>query len=348
LHTSSLNQNSEPVEIVFAANNSFAPYLTVAIRSLISCASEERVYRIHVLHTELTAENQSKIAACAAQNVSIECIDIGGLIERDKLYVNYHFTVEIYYRLFIPEVLLNAPKVLYLDSDIIVMRDVSQLYDIDLEGKILGVVHNFSNNNTWKYIQENLGMQPAEYFNSGVLLMDTVKFREERIKKSCMQLLAGPKYFKMMDQDALNIACKRRVLYLDERWNVAWQHMWHSKGSEYMRGSYRAFYDRIMTAPYILHFTTGEKPWNTPEKPRSEYFWEYARSEDFYEEIIYRNIQDNCKKYVDRKLAEQQETVRKNEIAQLEKKIDDLRREHKKEVKELRDEIDRLKKADEK
>jgi lipopolysaccharide biosynthesis glycosyltransferase len=58
------------------------------------------------------------------------------------------------------------------------------------------------------------------YFNSGVLLIDTERWRSLDIRKRCIEYLtqtAGNRRFP--DQDALNVACYGQWLRLNKRWN---------------------------------------------------------------------------------------------------------------------------------
>ena len=80
--------------------------------------------------------------------------------------------------------LINQERVLYLDADIIVNGSLADFYYSDLEGAPVGVVKDYCawDNFSFPYLDANVS---TNYFNSGVLLIDTVKWRENRRCQRC-------------------------------------------------------------------------------------------------------------------------------------------------------------------
>lgn len=86
--------------------------------------------------------------------------------------------------------------------------------------------------------------------------------------------------------------CANRIYYLDDRWNVQRQHFEDSKfgqGAKLMP-EYKNRFLICADNPYILHFTSGRKPWKIPQLAEAHVFWKYARKTDFYEEILFGNV----------------------------------------------------------
>ena len=95
-------------------------------------------------------------------------------------------------------------KGLYLDSDIIVLGDISKLYNNDIQDNIIGACVDMSIQDVpefLNYVENAVGIDRAKYVNSGVLLMNLEKMREEkfsskngtlcqRIKKKNTELLS--------------------------------------------------------------------------------------------------------------------------------------------------------------
>ena len=128
------------VPIVLSANNKFAPYLDVMIRSIAANASENRKYDIIILYNDISEKNRGLIswAVKEYENISIRFIRVCEYFDADKLFVDQHLSVETYYRLIIPEIMPGYHKILYLDCDMVVNHDVAELYDMDLQGCIIG------------------------------------------------------------------------------------------------------------------------------------------------------------------------------------------------------------------
>ena len=129
-----MNKEKRIIPIFFAIDDSYTPFLAVALQSLIDNASKEYNYLIKILHTNVQEENQKQIKKFESENVNIEYVDLSYYIEKvkDKLYTRDYYTNTTYFRLFLPELYPQYDKVLYLDSDIIVVGDISELYNTEM------------------------------------------------------------------------------------------------------------------------------------------------------------------------------------------------------------------------
>ena len=128
------------IPIFFSTDDNYIPYLDVAIASLIENASKAQTYRIVVLNTGLDPENIRKIRRNERAGFQIDFVDISEEVESIKARLKdvYHFSVVTYYRLFIASLFPQYDKVIYLDCDLVVLGDVSELYRVDLGDNILG------------------------------------------------------------------------------------------------------------------------------------------------------------------------------------------------------------------
>lgn len=281
------------IPVVFATNNNYAPYLGVAIGSLIKYADKSKYYSISILHTKLTSGNQQKLQGMSTRNVRIKCIHAGEYLPNTNLYEKDRFTEEMYFRILIPEIFSQQEKVLYLDCDLVLCADAAKLYEVDIKGYVMGMGHNFCTEYRAGYVKNILKLHPEKYFNSGVILFNCKRFREEGMTSKCFSLLEQYPNLECPDQDILNLACGGRVFPLDSRWNVGWQHKIQLNPSFYTEDE-KELYDTVTETPYIVHFTSGIKPWNEPERIWSYYFWEIARTNIYYEEILFKAISIKC------------------------------------------------------
>lgn len=273
-----LLQESEEciVPIAFATNDKYLPYLAVSISSLIENSSEKKFYDVYVLHTGLSELNQIRICNMSTENVHIRTVDTSTLTDGLPLYEKGHFSVEMYYRILIPELLWQYGKVLYIDCDTVIRTDVSELLSVDLGDNAIGAVRNPLDNDMRRYVTRVLNIGDDGYFNSGVLLICTDSFKKNGIKDKCFEILQRYKNLACPDQDALNISCLGKCLYLDDGWNF-------QTGNHGYTAAYK--YESLANVK-IIHYTTGNKPWNTRGLPLSEVFWSYARKTSYYEDIL--------------------------------------------------------------
>ena len=83
-------------------------------------------------------------------------------------------------------------KAIYIDSDIVVPGDISELYDTDMHGNLIGVCKDSSVNDApelQRYMTESLGLKLGDYFNSGMLLMNMKALREAKLAEHFLYLL---------------------------------------------------------------------------------------------------------------------------------------------------------------
>lgn len=284
------------IPIVFATNNNYAPYMSVAIQSLIENIKEkEKEYCIFIFYSELEQRYIDIIKEFSKDNVEISFINVNAKIESETkgLYSRAHYSKEMYYRILIPDLFRMFEKVVYLDCDIILKEDVYKLYMIDIGENILGGVVNASSDKMGKYIQNQLKIPVAQYINSGILLFNCEEFRNQYIKERCFSLIKNKKDYVCPDQDILNIACKEKIYYLSTSWNFQWYKNILENGRDetiQLVPEVIDDYNRAVNTHYILHFTSGIKAWNSPDRKNAYLFWEYAQKNPFFTEIKCKNF----------------------------------------------------------
>lgn len=151
--------------------------------------------------------------------------------------MHYDATFSTYYRLLVGEVLPESIKyVLYLDIDLIVLKDIRNLFDnYPLNNKILGATQDYGlcqskaipfQDKDKNIIfeskisqQKNIAIPRASYFNAGVLLINLNEWRKNNILQKCLTINLNLKT-QWHDQDLLNISCLNNVDFIDPNWNA--------------------------------------------------------------------------------------------------------------------------------
>lgn len=276
-----MHDGLDAIKVVFATDDKYIPFLAVAIESLVDNSSKDNYYSIKILHTDVSKENKKKIEKYETENVSIEFVDLNYYIEKvkDKLYTRDYYTNTTYFRLFLPELYPQYNKVLYLDSDIVILDDIAKLYNINMGDNLVAAAPDDiiqSNKVFQDYVEKVVGVSDYKhYFNAGVLLMNLDQLRKFKFQEKFLYLLSTIKFSVAQDQDYLNRLCKGRVKLL----SVAWDRMPIPN-------------DKIKTEDIkILHFNFACKPWHFEDVLFKEFFWEYAKKTEFYEGIL--SIKDN-------------------------------------------------------
>ena len=287
-----IQQAFEPVSICFASDDNYAPYLKVAIYSLLCNRNRERSYDIIILHKRISKEHQGEILGLVdgKSGVSIRFVNVAEADRELQSDVGCYYAVETNYRLLLfSKLFQNYRRMLYLDCDIIVTGDVGELFDVDLEGKSAAGVEDvgfrwlaytkraiFLDNkpyNVLNYCTDVLGMKdPGSYVNAGVLLFDLEKCRQKVSFRDVVETLHSRNFF-YNDQDVLNILLEGNIKQVDCKWNYMNNIAFYL---ECDRKEFRELYLDLRREDFrIIHYISAKKPWNG-EVPTGEVWQKYA------------------------------------------------------------------------
>lgn len=209
-----------------------------------------------------------------------------------------HVSQAAFLRLLMADMLPNAVhKVVYLDADMVIERDLRDLWTVSLAGHCIGAVQDFSIPLIGDGIThpEVVGVDPsAPYFNSGVLLIDLQQWREEDIGHKALWYTREVEERKLSDQEALNIVLCNNWQSLHRRWNVP-PHMLNLAYWSYLkrRGEAERREASVPVPPAIIHFVGQRKPWRYGIRVAWEdrYFYYLHHSGWFKHRIAYRTWQ---------------------------------------------------------
>ena len=287
-----IQQAFEPVSICFASDDNYAPYLKVAIYSLLCNRNRERSYDIIILHKRISKEHQGEILGLVdgKSGVSIRFVNVAEADRELQSDVGCYYAVETNYRLLLfSKLFQNYRRMLYLDCDIIVTGDVGELFDVDLEGKSAAGVEDvgfrwlaytkraiFLVNKPYivlNYCTDVLGMKdPGSYVNAGVLLFDLEKCRQKVSFRDVVETLHSRNFF-YNDQDVLNILLEGNIKQVDCKWNYMNNIAFYL---ECDRKEFRELYLDLRREDFrIIHYISAKKPWNG-EVPMGEVWQKYA------------------------------------------------------------------------
>ena len=290
------NDGKKTVPVVFATDSNFIPYLGVAIQSLVDNTSENNNYDIVILCTGVVEYIQNQFKQLEKENISIRFFDMANLMSehKDIWYTHWNYTEAMYYRFYIPQLFIDYDKVVYLDCDIVVNSDIAELYNIELEGKAIGVsiglARQHSEDTFRDYIENKLGIKKELYFNSGVLVFDISKLNKMSFFDLCISTLNSLEAPLFPDQDVLNLIFVNNAKCFSCKYNFTWNVIHRYKNSEEnLSEGFREDFIEAKKNPKIIHYAGKYKPWKSPHLIYADYFWKYARKTPYYEELIYKH-----------------------------------------------------------
>lgn len=288
------------IAVVLSANDYYVPYVSTLLESILQNSSSAKNYDIIVLNRDISLKNQNILKKQVKKdNFSLRFFDITEYMkDYENLYTRGHFRIETYFRLLMQEILPEYHKVLYLDSDMVVLADVAELYETNIDGYLLSAckdadtagLYNGFEPNKKQYMDTILKIKkPYDYFQAGVILFNLDEFRKTYSIKKMMDFSMSYQW-ELLDQDVLNYLAQGRVKFADMAWNVLMD--WRNIRIKQIIGIAPYYlFDAYMAArenPRIIHYAGPDKPWDNPCSDFAEYFWQYARECPYYEVLLCR------------------------------------------------------------
>lgn len=296
-------QNNQIIPVVLTTDKNFIPYTSVTLYSICCNADKNKNYEVIIFYdNEIDLNNKIKFDYILNQfsNFKLRFINIKQYFEKYCLKSNIpHVSNATFYRYVIPDVLQEYEKIVYLDTDLVVNADVSELYEVDLEDNYFAACCDnslrqqislaLSSVESYKPVYEyfkKLGFENVmeDYFNAGVLVFNTKLMREDNVSQKMLENAQNNNYIHS-GQDPMNVISKRKVKFLPLNWNtMTWEPV---EGSiKLLSEKYYNEYMEAVKNPKIVHYAACVKPWLYPDSFLSEYFFKYARMTPFYEKII--------------------------------------------------------------
>ena len=264
-------------------------------------SSQAYNYDIIFVHTGISENNRHLMQTMILDNpnFSLRFLDISDSFQASNLVIHSHFSIETFYRLVIPWVLIDYEKVIYLDSDLIILRDLADLFEVEIGDNLLAATidaemaceYNGSILGVKEYCDTVLKLEnPYSYFQAGVLLLNLCAFRKTFAPYELLEL-AEKRNYHYVDQDVLNVACSGRMYPLAMNWDVLTDA--GGRINEIRKRAPKAIcqaYQEARQHPFIIHYAGWEKPWDSPQSDFAEIYWQYARKTPFYEVNLLRLI----------------------------------------------------------
>jgi UDP-glucose:(galactosyl)LPS alpha-1,2-glucosyltransferase len=268
------------IPIVFTFDKRIILGAAVAIKSLIDTALPTTSYDIYVYHPDIkdkTIKHFERILEGSSHSITFQYIDKSRFKDA-PINKNGSWQEIVYYRLLMPELLLQYDKAIYVDTDVLFKKDLFEVFSLDIGDYQCAAVPVEVNNENMvchKYFPENKN----EYiYISSFIVMNLYRMRQENtVKKFDDTIIKFNTRLKFFDLDTLNIACDK-FYDLSFKYGI-FQSIFYNKNFQNTSKDY-PFLKKIYTDQelidakcdtYFIHYAGKPgKPWRM-KKPYSDY-----------------------------------------------------------------------------
>ena len=279
-----MNNSSEYLHVTCSTDDNYVQHCMAMLCSLMVNNKEHRIH-VHMLVGTLSKNSRQLIGnLCNHYNGVVSFYDINSkVLENVPMNNNIMFngkqmySIATYYRLLLPSLLPETIKqILYLDCDVIVLKDVAELYEINMDNYGVAAVKDNIFYGSYHRFKMGLGMQHSS-FCAGVMMINLDFWRKENSQKQLLDY--SQKAWKgayMQDQDALNYVFRDHWLqlpYKNARVPLAIA----------PADNTQKWFDikEFVEEPSIFHYAAHVKPWLDVWFPDQHYYWHYVKLSGF-------------------------------------------------------------------
>ena len=254
----------EQIHLGFGIDKNFGKFAGITITSLVHNNIGHDLI-VHIVYDELLPEDMEKLLQMERlyRNLTLRFYQITSTAGMTFIVPPGHITQAMYYRYLFAELLPpEITKIIYLDADIICKGDILSLWQTDLQGKVLGAVRDWGEAKSC----DRIGLKNGRYFNSGVLLMNLTKWRQQKLTQQLFQWLEQVGGTKILwgDQDALNGVIDGEFTELPKKYNgIVINNTTLNENLELV----------------IVHYIDYVKPWHIyyVDSNAKELYWQYVK-----------------------------------------------------------------------
>ena len=288
------------LNVVFASDDNYVPFLGVAITSLIKNNQNDfDKINIFILDDGITEENKNKIKKTITNpNHILNFIKTKNLADLEVNILSLERNIDMeslttYSRLFIPSLLPNnIDKVIYMDCDALIVDSFKELWNVNIDDYYCGAVLDGTN----AIVRNKLGFTLEDtYINAGFLLINLKKWRTGNIEEKFIQfMIENQNKYYQHDQGVLNNVFKNQFLILDPKYNLQnyFQIIDYDLAKKYLviKGEYypKEIINQAKENPTFIHFCGWiyDRPWYNNYHPYRNLYKKYSDVAGFTDEIF--------------------------------------------------------------
>ena len=249
----------EKKHIAFCVNDEYSDYIRVPIKSIIdNLADSEDYYEIYILSEFISSRRTKRLLELnkLSKNINIQICIINNY--KLKGLKTSNWDISAWYRILLPEILSKEiTKVLYLDADTLVLKNLSCLFSMDMINKSIAAVIDYQN--LFNIVFDRCGYEKTKgYICSGVMMMNLSYWRENNLTEKIISwAMENENKLRCPDQDAINYICRDSKIILPMKYGIMDSFL---TNPIFQENGYSAQIKDCIYNPVIIHYN-GKTPW---------------------------------------------------------------------------------------
>lgn len=270
--------NKTVIPVVLISDDNFIMPTCVAVTSLVLNKNPETFYDIFVLMAGCKEESEKRVMMLEELGGCAVHVIRASVEKYDGIKQVAHISRAALLKFDLCDLIPEYDKILYLDGDLIVRGDLSELYQVDLQGNYAAGVKEFDSM-----------LEDKKKVNTGVLIFNAKRFRDENLSEKLIQTRLSLGDRGSMDQQTFNLVIGDEYLFLPIRYNcVLGRLTGKQRIPEYTVERINQLYEtgyqtveEVITDARIYHFATSNKPWVYTFNPGAKEWYGYYMQSPF-------------------------------------------------------------------
>jgi lipopolysaccharide biosynthesis glycosyltransferase len=269
------------MNIAYVCDKNYVNPFLISLGSLIRSNSVEKIEKVYIFIDFDKKLIEHRIKNILSKN-KFEVIEFNkeSLVEIQKelnLTIHSHISLATYYRLFISEYLpKELKKIIYLDCDTVILKELFSLYEINIENHLFGAILDMPHPSNFFY-KNQFQLNDDRYFNAGVLIINLQLIRSTEFLSKCIFFIKNSfTKINLWDQDVINVVASGKIKELGYQFNYCSD----------------LFKFKTLHEPTIIHYAGYVKPWNNKSalitnQSYDFYYWDELNKQSFLKISIF-------------------------------------------------------------
>jgi lipopolysaccharide biosynthesis glycosyltransferase len=292
---------TKEIPVMFSFDNNYVIPAAVAFYSMLEHANRKFHYKLYVLHSDISIDNQSKLKETIkrfSRFSSLEFIDMANKLEDiwQTIKVKGHFSKETASKVLASSFFPQYDKIVTSDVDVVFLGDISESYinfnvnedyylaGVKPVGKVLGYMDNYQSDFTDKEIKK------LSSFCGGYIVFNLKKLREDKMEQKFIKCFKDNAHrLNQMEQDVLTLTCSPNIKYLPLNYvtcSYVWDYYTQDQDFDNDINFSRQELKDAMSHPIQLHYATSIKPWKNVDSTKSEEWFKYVVKTPFLNSFL--------------------------------------------------------------
>ena len=301
-------ENQEPINLACSINESYVLPFAVTLFSLLTNSSKKYAINLFIIDSGVLGPTKEKLNDIFRSSlVNLRWIPIPESLCSDLPLWGRH-NMQVYHSIFLDRLLPeDIHKVLFLDTDLLILGNIEDLWDEELDHSMLAAVQDMAipvvSAPMGLACYKDLGLSAlAPYFNAGVLLINLKKWRSTNTTdKAVAYLKENHTRVALHDQDGFNAVLSSSWKAIDLRWNV----IASIAGRSFFEPQYldKEQYKRAAKDPWIIHYAGYLKPWQANlGNPFDKIYKDYLAGQNWFNGEVSEDFSNKIFGFYDRHL----------------------------------------------